>query len=331
VRLRRRSEDPPGTVAFGWRVVDGLVWVWRVLRLGRLGGATGYALVLPGLAFVAILGASLAYLGWLSIHKFDPFLYKQGGLSLENYSKLDDSYYFGVFERTLTVSAIVTVLALALGLPLAYMMVRARSRVTRFALLSIVFLPFLTGEVVRAYSWLAMLGKNGAFPWLTAKLGLGQVTLIGTSYGVALGMLQLMLPLTALILVPAVHGIEPELEEAANTLGARPWRTWLHVVLPLARPGLAAGAALSFTLSMTEYAMPALLGGGLHDFAANVIQSAYFRENDDHLGAAIGVVLLLIVSACVALILWSGQARRGRRPVVAETILPVEPAVGEQV
>jgi putative spermidine/putrescine transport system permease protein len=326
VRLRRRSSLPPESVALGWRLVDALVWLWRTLRLARLGGATGYALVLPGAAFVGVLGASLAYLAWLSIHSFDPFLFKQGGFSFENYRHLENSYYVGAFERTIVVSIVVTLLALALGLPLAYSIVRSRSRFRRFALLSVVFLPFLTGEVVRAYSWLVILGKGGAFPWLTGMLGLGHVDLIGTPYGVALGMLQLMLPLSALILVPAVHGIEPELEDAASTLGARPWRTWLHVILPLARPGLAAAAALSFTLSMTEYAMPALLGGGLQDFAANVIQSAYFRQNDNHLGAAIGVVLLLVVSVCVAVILGLGQVRRRRR---ATAEAGVEQPLGE--
>src|SRR5205823_1860556 len=157
---------------------------------------------------------------------------------LANYRHLENSYYAGVFRRTILVSLVVTLLSLSLGLPLAYTIVRARSRLGRFALLSAVFLPFLTGEVVRAYSWLVMLGKGGAFPWVTTKVGLGHVNLIGTPYGVALGMLQLMLPLSALILVPAVHAIEPELEDAASTLGARPWRVWLHVVVPLAWPGL---------------------------------------------------------------------------------------------
>src|SRR5207248_11091316 len=155
---------------------------------------------LPGVAFVGILGASVAYLAWLSIHSFDPFLFRQGGFSLANYRHLENSYYAGVFRRTILVSLVVTLLSLSLGLPLAYTIVRARSRLGRFTLLSAVFLPFLTGEIVRAYSWLVMLGKGGAFPWVTTKVGLGHVNLIGTPYGVALGMLQLMLPLSALIL-----------------------------------------------------------------------------------------------------------------------------------
>jgi putative spermidine/putrescine transport system permease protein len=194
---------------------------------------------------------------------------------------------------------------------LAYTMVRSQSRWARIGLLVVVFLPFLVGEVVRAYSWLVMIGGNGAIPWFTGLIGLGRESLLGTALGVGLGLMQLMLPLCALTLLPAIHAIDPELEQAALVMGARPWQVWRHVVVPLSRPGLAAAAAVSFTLSMTAYATPALLGNGEYDFIANTIQLVYFQHSNEYLGSAMGVLVLIAVTIGVVIIFLAGNPRRG--------------------
>jgi putative spermidine/putrescine transport system permease protein len=311
----RRGRD----VSARWLVLDGLVWLFRNARLHRLGRATGYVMILPALAVVGVLAAGLAYLTWIAFHKFDAYLFQQGGLSTRNFSEaIRSGYYRNIFVRTLEVSAAVTVAALIVALALAYTMVRSRSRWGRIGLLVVVFLPFLVGEVVRAYSWLVMIGGNGAVPWLTGALGLGKTSLLGTAFGVSLGLMQLMLPLCALTLLPAIHAIDPELEQAAAVMGARSWQTWRHVILPLARPGLAAAAAVSFTLSMTAYATPALLGNGEYDFIANTIQLVYFGHSNQYLGSAMGVLVLIGVTIGVTIIFWVGNRHRaGERRTLA--------------
>lgn len=300
-------------VGLGWTVLDGIVWLFRTLRLARLGRLTGYVMLVPGVAVVGVLAASLVYLAWISFHEFDPFLYVQGGLSSENFGEaIRSSYYRDIFIRTVVVTCAVTVVALVVALALAYTMVRSPSRWARVGLLVVVFLPFLVGEVVRAYSWLVMIGGNGAIPWFIDLIGLGRTSLLGTAVGVSLGLMQLMLPLCALTLLPAIHAIDPELEQVAAVMGARSWQTWRHVILPLARPGLAAAAAVSFTLSATAYATPALLGNGQYDFIANTIQLVYFQHGNEYLASAMGVLVLVAVTIGVALIFWVGTSGRPR-------------------
>jgi putative spermidine/putrescine transport system permease protein len=273
----------------------------------------GYVLVVPSLLLVGLLIGGIVYLGWQSFHQLDPILQTSGKFSTENYeTALSSSYYLHVFGRTLAISVLATVISVSLAFPLAYTMVRTHDRFRRFALLCVTLLPILAGELVRGYSWLNVIGRDGALGWLTGNLGI-RVDLVGTTAGVTLGIVQLLLPLSALILLPALRAVDPELEQAANTMGARPWRVWLHVILPVARRGAAGAAAIAFTFSMTSYVMPTLLGLGKHDFVANSIQSAFFDQVNGVLGAALGILLLLIVSAAIAIILFFGDHSVGRR------------------
>ncbi len=294
-------------VPLRWRVLDAMTWVFRALQLHRLGRIAGFLLLLPALLCVGTLAAAIVYLTWKAFHTFDAFLNVQGGFSTENFSDaLSSRYHRNVLVRTILVSTVVTVIAIAAALPLAYTMVRSRSRLVRTALLTVVFVPFLVGDVVRAYGWLVMIGGNGAVPWVLDLFGLDTGTMLGTPTAVILGLLQLMLPLCALVLLPALHSIDPELEQASTVMGARPRHRWRYVVLPLARPGLVGAAAVSFTLTMTALAIPALLGNGQYDFTGNAIQSVYFSRGDLYLASAMGVLVLIITLACVALIFWVG-------------------------
>ena len=298
-------------VALGWRLLDAVIWLWRAVRITKLRPHAGYFLILLSVSLVALLAVGIAFLAWDSIHAFDTVLSELGDLSTENYDLIfSEPYYWRTFARTIGISILVTAVAVFMALPLAYTMVRTRSRLARFALLCIAFLPFLIGEMIRGYSWLIVLGRDGALAWFTDLIGLGAFTPIGTPFAVSLGIFQLLLPLAALILLPAVRAIDPELEEAAATLGSRPRRTWLHLVLPLSRRGLAAAAAVCFTFAMTSFAMPTLLGLGRHDFVANVIHLTYFGQLNNALGAAIGVLLVIVVSAGVGLLLAAGETTR---------------------
>lgn len=303
--LRRRLQ-----VGIGWSLVDALVAAWQFLRLHRIGRAGHYLLVVPALLAVGVLATALGYLAWRSLHSFDPFLYQQGGFSTDNLrDAVTDSFYRGVFLRTLAGSVIVSIISVSLALPMAYAMVHTQSRTLRLLLLLASVIPFLVGEVVRAYSWLVVLGANGTLPWLTRSLGLGSLDLMGTFPGVLLGLTQLMVPLCALTLLPALRAIEPELEQAAATMGARRWTTWRTVVLPLARPGIVGAAALSFALCMTSFAIPALIGRGIQDFTANTIYDVYLRASNVNMGAALAMLIVAVVVLGIGLIYWIGKDR----------------------
>jgi putative spermidine/putrescine transport system permease protein len=156
--------------------------------------------------------------------------------------------------------------------------------------------PFLMGEVVRAFGWLLLLGRRGALAWMTTLAGGDGISLVGTRTGIWVGMMQTMIPIAVLVMLPTVRRIDPDLERAAMTQGARPRHVWWHIIIPLARPGLSAAAVVVFSLSMTEFAIPQVVGLGRQPFVANTVHSMYFLQNNVYFGSALAMVLVLVVT-----------------------------------
>jgi ABC-type spermidine/putrescine transport system permease subunit I len=191
-------------------------------------------------------------------------------------------------------------------------MTRSARRWVRLALLIGMFVPLLTGDVTRTYGLLVTIGTGGPLEWVSSHLGLGTPHLIGSLWAIGLGMVQTLLPATVVVLLPAVLRIDPELGPAAMTLGATPRAVFLQITLPQLRTGIVAAFATSFALAMASFADPAILGLGLKNFVSNFLQNRYLALGSPPQGAAIGIVLLVIVSAGTALILALGHAHRGR-------------------
>ena len=148
-----------GDIALGWRCLDAVIWLWHRLRIRALRPYAGYVLVLFSFLLVGLLAIGVALLAWESIHEFDPVMVELLGFSWENYELvLSEPYYFRTFARTLGISIVVTLVSIALALPLAYTMVRTRSRLARFTLLCIAFLPFLVASPI-----MFLLGASFAF------------------------------------------------------------------------------------------------------------------------------------------------------------------------
>jgi putative spermidine/putrescine transport system permease protein len=224
--------------------------------------------------------------------------------SLANYATLlQRPVYAWIGLRTLLAAVLVTAATLALAFPYAWVMVRTPRPWLRKLLLVGLFLPFFIGQVVRAYGWLIVLGKQGLLNSALAGLGLPAVGILYTYPGVLLGLIQYMLPFAVLMLAPALTAVPEEVELASASLGARPLATFRHVVLPLARPGLAAAAVVVFTLTLTDFAMPEIMGGGGNDFVASGIYDAFFQLGDAGLGGAMGVALTLAGSLAVGVVL----------------------------
>ena len=290
----------PGTSA-----AHGAVELWRrrVWPFG-LEPYTGYILLLPALALVATLVVSLLLIGDSSLRLLDRDMFRLGETySLGNYETLiERPVYLRIIAKTLLAAVIVTLVTLALAMPYAYLMVRTPSPTLRKFLLISLFLPFFLGQVIRAYGWLIILGKQGLLNSALSGIGLPAVELIYTFPGVLLGLVQYMLPFAVLLLAPAFTAISEELELASMSLGARPWSTFRHIILPLAKPGWVAAGVVVFTLTLTDFAMPEIMGGGGNDFIANAIYDGFFQLSDAGLGGALAIVLTLIGTLVVALI-----------------------------
>ncbi|MCP3892357.1 MAG: ABC transporter permease [Desulfobulbaceae bacterium] len=287
-----------------WKLLDTAERIAATLWPRPLHSLTGYLLLLPALLLVFVLVIGLFYIGGYSLHELDLSTYRlKETFSLTNYvTALTSTTYRSVVLRSVLASFLVTVITLFLAFPYAYLMVRARSAMTRKLLLISLFLPFFIGQIVRAYGWLIILGKEGILNGVITSLGFPPMSLIYNYPAVILGLVQYMLPFGVLLLAPAITAISHDVELASESLGAHWTRTFFHIVLPMAKPGIVGSSVVVFTLTLTDFAMPEILGGGTTDFIANAIYDGFFQLSNSGLGAALSMILVTLGSAFVVVI-----------------------------
>src|SRR3984893_10923642 len=233
-------------------------------RRGALAGRDGphvttaraWVLLLPPTLFLVVgFAGPIVFLGWTSLSV------KDGGFGLEQYRRfLLDPFYRGFLTETVVISLVTTAVCVVLAYPLAYQLARTGAR-ARSVLLMLLIAPLMIGDVVRGYGWLIALGDYGVLNQLllSARPGAKAIRLIFTPTGVVIGLVQVLLPFMVLPLAAAIGAIPVDLEEAALSLGARQGRIFRKVLLPLTRPGLAAGVVIVFALAMGSFAIPMFL------------------------------------------------------------------------
>jgi putative spermidine/putrescine transport system permease protein len=287
-----------------WRLLDGLEAAAARLFPARLHHALPYLMLLPAVLLVGLLVLGLVEIGDTSLRTLDTstFLMSEH-LTLQNYERaLGERFFATVAGRSLLGAVIVTLATLVFAFPYAYLMVRTPSSALRKVLLVALFLPFFIGQVVRAYGWLIILGNQGMVNEALGLVGVSPLRLLYNYPAVLFGLIQYMLPFAVLMLAPALTAIPVELEAAAASLGANWVRTFRHVVLPLARPGLVGAGLVVLTLSLTDFAIPAILGGGSQDFIANAIYDQFFRTSDQGMGATLSLLLVAAGSLLVGIV-----------------------------
>lgn len=234
-----------------------------------------------------------------------------GSWTLENYARvLADPFYYRIFLRTFYMGVAATLLCLLFGYPLAYLFSRASPRVKQVLLIAILA-PLLTNAVVRTFGWMIILGgQKGLLNTVLREVGLIQepLRILYTMKAVLIGLTQIQLPFMILPIIAALEAQDAGLQEAAEGLGATWAQTFFQVTVPLSLPGVLAGSALVFVISYTNFAVPALLGGG--SFA--VIPTYIFEQISALLEWSRGAVLsaLLLLTAIVALWLFNATSTR---------------------
>lgn len=274
-------------------------------------------LLAPALLFmIAFFALPLSTLVWASFHVYEPGSTVPSGFSLKYYGAvLTDSHYLSIIGTSLRVSAAATALCLIMGYPVAYLMaVSARERPwLQMLLLVIVFTPLFVGVVVRAFAWTVLLRSDGIVNNLLLWLGLidAPVRLLFTETGLVIALAHVFLPLMILPLASVIQKIDPGLDEAARTLGAPPLTRMLRVLLPLSLPGISAGCAIVFCMSISAYVIPTLVAGGRLLVLPTVIAKDFMVTMNWSAGAAMAVVLVVLTSLVVALntLLFERRAR----------------------
>lgn len=207
---------------------------------------------------------------------------------------LGDPLYLAVLWLTLRIALATAAIALVLAYPLAFFL----ATTTRlWATLGFVFvlLPFWTSLLVRTYSWMALLGRNGVINRALLDLGLidQPLPLLYNFGGVLVGMVHVLLPYMVFPIYTAMVRVDRTLVDAAGGLGAGPWSIFRYIYLPLTLKGIFAGTALVFTLSLGAFVTPALLGGGRVIMIANLIEQQVSHFINWPFASALSVILLV--------------------------------------
>lgn len=220
-----------------------------------------------------------------------------GQLDLENFRLLgDDPLYWQSYLSSLRIAALTTLIALAIGYPLAYAMALAPKR-WQGILLVLVILPFWTSFLIRVYAWIGILRPDGLLDMALMGIGLTSepLRLLNTDTAVLIGMVYSYLPFMVLPLFSTLQKLDGTLLEAASDLGATPLTTFLTVTLPLSIPGILAGSALVFIPAIGEFVIPDLLGGSDTLMVGKVLWNEFFSNRDWPLASAVAIVLLVVL------------------------------------
>jgi putative spermidine/putrescine transport system permease protein len=176
-----------------------------------------------------------------------------------------DPFTYRVVGATIGLALVVTGLAVVIGYPLAYALhTRVRGRAARTALAVILFSPLLVSVVVRTYGWLILLANQGLVNTTLRSVGVidEPLSLLFNQRGVVISLTHILLPFAIFPVYSVLGRLDATLKEAARDLGAGWWDTFLRVTLPLTMPGVVAGALICFTLALSAFVTPQLLGGG---------------------------------------------------------------------
>jgi spermidine/putrescine transport system permease protein len=264
------------------------------LGWGLLAPALLWTLAFFVVPFLSMVALSFAHMeGRTIVH----------GLDLGNYRKIFSQWaMLKALVNSLEITAIVTLLSVMLAWPLAAIIAwRVPARLQRLALLMAV-LPFWTSYVVRSYSWLLVLGRNGVVNQALTGLGLiGEpLQLASTRTATVIGFVHFFVMLLTLTIYANLVQLSPNYARAAADLGAGRLRTLWHVILPLTLPGMITGAFVTFVLCIGDYITPQILGGNTELTLPQLIMLQLGRSGNFPLASALSVVLMATVTLAYA-------------------------------
>jgi putative spermidine/putrescine transport system permease protein len=251
----------------------------------------------PGLAlFAALLGAPLIMTFMLSFYQFD---YSTGGIqpgfSLANYIEvLQDEYFHLIFGRTFGLAFLVSAICVLIGAPEAYILNRMRNPWKSLFLLVIIG-PLLVSVIVRTLGWALLFGSQGGISVALQWLGLsdGPVSLMFTMTGMVVALVHVLVPFMVLTVWASLQRLDPQVEDAALTLGASQSTVLRRIVLPQVMPGVLSGSLIVFSLTASAFATPAIIGGRRLKVVATTAYDEYLSTLNWPLGAAIAILLLV--------------------------------------
>ena len=259
--------------------------------------STPYLLSLPALLlFAAVVIVPLGMTVALSFHDWGQYKGIVPVFILKNWREVfSDSYYGEMFWRTFRIALLVTLLSAVFGAPEAYILNRMGSP-WRGLFLLVILGPLLISVVARTLGWALLFGgKSGLINAVLLSLGLISAPLpfMFTETGIVVALTHVLMPYMVLAVWAALQRLDPQVENAAITLGAGPFTVLRRIVLPQAMPGILSGAVIVFALAASAFATPAIIGGRRLKVASTLAYDEFLNTLNWPLGAAVAVLLLL--------------------------------------
>ena len=268
---------------------------------------------------------AVPYVGWMALFVVVPiimvvvyaFTTAEGGFTFENFSSMGT--YASVFTRSFWLAIVATLICLLVGYPAAYFISREGPRFQRIAMM-LIMLPMWMNFLLRTYSWMSVLENNGLLNRFFSAIGLISLVnsifgtnfeyfpMINTQGAVVLGMVYNYLPFMILPIYSVIEKMDRSLLEAARDLGAGSARVFRKVILPLSLPGVLSGVTMVFVPSVSTFAISRLLGGGTQMMLGDLIEQQFLGgAYNPHLGAAISLVMMVIVVVCMVVMNHFGE------------------------
>jgi ABC-type spermidine/putrescine transport system permease subunit I len=258
-------------------------------KFPKIPGLKWTLLILPAAYVLILLGISLV--GLLKLSVFD-----DSGFTLEYISRfLTEKMYIDVLVITFKTAFYVTFFCFLLGYPVAYALTKIENAQWRNVIFGTILVSFWISLLVRTFTWMILLRSNGVVNDLLMMLGLidEPIKLLYNTTGVVVGMTHILLPYMILSLYSVMESIDTRLLQAAQGLGARPWKAFVQIFFPLSIPGVLSGSLIVFVLGVGYFITPALLGGTEDIMISQLIHDQVNIVLNWNFAAAIAIILLV--------------------------------------
>ena len=229
---------------------------------------------------------------------FFAFTDADGNFSFSNITSL--SQYGHVFVLSIAFALIATVICLIIGYPLAYFMSKQSPRAQKM-LMVLVMLPMWCNLLIRTYALMALLDNGGLLNSLLESMGLDKISIVGTNFGVILGMIYDFLPYMVLPIFTAMTKLDPKFIEASQDLGCTSWQTMTRVIMPLTASGVISGITMVFVPSISTFYISQKLGAGKIDLVGDTIERLFQNPSTYNVGAAISLVMMVLIIISVTI------------------------------
>jgi putative spermidine/putrescine transport system permease protein len=253
------------------------------------------------LLFAGIVLVPIVMTVLLSFHDWGQYKGIDPVITLKNWHEIaTDSYFFEIFARTFRIALLVTVISVLIGTPEAYILNRMRAP-WRGVFLVIVLGPLLISVVARTLGWALLFGSTGLINVVLMRLGLiaSPMQVMFTETGVVIALVHVLVPFVVISVWASLQRLDPQIENAAVSLGASGFTVLRRIVLPQVMPGILSGAIVVFALAASAFATPAIIGGRRLKVASTLAYDEFLNTLNWPLGAAVAVLLLVALVAII--------------------------------